>query len=226
MTPDLDQHLTATDREVGSRPVDGGTGAEARTVRIRRRYAAPIDDVWDACTDPERLARWFAPVSGDLRLGGSYQIEGNAGGEIVRCEKPSLLKVTWIYGQDPDDADLSEVEVRLTPADDGGTVLELEHVAVVDPDFWSRFGPGAVGVGWDLGLLGLAIHLAGGHIEDKEAWGATPEALAFMRGCSERWGAAHAASGATPEDATAAATATADFYAPAPADEAGVAGPA
>ena len=33
---------------------------------------AAIDDVWDACTNPERIPRWFLPVSGDLRLGGRY----------------------------------------------------------------------------------------------------------------------------------------------------------
>ena len=29
------------------------------------------DDLWEACTDPERLARWIAKVSGDLQVGGS-----------------------------------------------------------------------------------------------------------------------------------------------------------
>jgi hypothetical protein len=45
---------------------------------LRRTYDAPIEDVWDACSDPDRLKRWFSPVSGDLRLGGRFQIEGNA----------------------------------------------------------------------------------------------------------------------------------------------------
>ena len=30
-------------------------------VRFERTYAAPIDEVWDALTSPERLARWLAP---------------------------------------------------------------------------------------------------------------------------------------------------------------------
>ena len=48
--------------------------------------------MWDACTDPERIGRWFLPVSGDLRLGGRYQLEGNAGGEILRCEPPTCSR--------------------------------------------------------------------------------------------------------------------------------------
>ena len=92
---DILEQLHAVSRETGARRVDG---ADTRTIVIRRRYDAPIDDVWDAITDPGRIARWFLPVSGDLRLGGSYQIEGNAGGEIVRCEPPHLLAVTWFFG--------------------------------------------------------------------------------------------------------------------------------
>jgi uncharacterized protein YndB with AHSA1/START domain len=56
--------------------------------------------VWDACTDPDRLNRGFLDVTGDLRLGGSYQLEGNAHGEILRCSPPRLLAVSWIYGTD------------------------------------------------------------------------------------------------------------------------------
>ena len=40
-------------------------------VRVEDVYDTDIDDLWEACTDPERLARWIAKVSGDLRVGGS-----------------------------------------------------------------------------------------------------------------------------------------------------------
>ena len=42
-----------------------------------------FEDVWAAFASPDRLGRWFLPVSGDFRLGGSYQFEGNAGGRNV-----------------------------------------------------------------------------------------------------------------------------------------------
>jgi hypothetical protein len=60
---DLLNDLKAVHRETGTRPVDD---REARTVVLTRRYDAPIEDVWDAVTDPERIARWFLPVTGDL----------------------------------------------------------------------------------------------------------------------------------------------------------------
>jgi hypothetical protein len=101
--------MTGTHREIGRRRMAAG---EARTVLIRRRYHAPIQDVWEACTDPERLNRWFLPVSGDLRAGGRFRLEGNAGGEVLRCEPPRLLTVTWVYGDLPAD----EVELRLSAA--------------------------------------------------------------------------------------------------------------
>lgn len=147
------------------------------TITMRRTYAAEIQDVWEAITDPERITRWFMPVTGDLRLGGRYQLKGNAGGEILACEPPSRLKLTWIFGE-PKESDISEVEVRLTTADaSGDTVFELVHSATVDPAMWEQFGPGAVGVGWDGALVGLGLHLRGGELseEEREAWMQSPE---------------------------------------------------
>ncbi|WP_413809342.1 SRPBCC family protein [Streptomyces sp. OE57] len=196
-------------REVGTREVPDG---EARTVLLRRTYDAAIEDVWDACTDPERISRWFLPVSGDLKLGGHYQLTGNAGGEILRCEPPRLLAVSWLFGENPG---FSEVEVRLTAEGEERTVFELEHVAVVPPGMWDQFGPGAVGVGWDGALLGLTLHLTGeGAPADPEAWQASDEAREFMTRSSERWGAAYEASGAPAEVVAATTRATTEFYVP------------
>jgi uncharacterized protein YndB with AHSA1/START domain len=105
---DIVKEIEAAQREVGEGRVAAGAG---RSIRLRRDYDAPIGDVWDAVTNPERIGRWFLPVSGDYRLGGRYQFEGNAGGEIVACEKPSRLKVTWVYGEPASPADISELEV-------------------------------------------------------------------------------------------------------------------
>lgn len=202
--------INAIHRAVGSREV---SGEEAHTVLLRRTYDAAAEDVWDACTTPERLGRWFLPVSGDLRLGGRYQLQGNAGGEILQCEPPKLLRVSWVMGEAPG---FSEVEVRLTAQDEERTVLELEHVAVVPPGMWDQFGPGAVGVGWDLTLLGLGLFLAGREIgpEKAEKWQFTDEAREFTTGSSEAWGTAYAASGASEETAAAAVAATTGFYVP------------
>ncbi len=195
---DVVREVGAAEREVGSGRIAAGEG---RTVRVRRNYDAPIEDVWDALTNPARIGRWFLPISGDLRLGGRYQFEGNAGGEIVACERPERLLVTWVYGESGDPADVSDVEVRLTSAGQESTVFELAHTAVVPDEMWEQFGPGAVGVGWDGGLLGLSLHLRGGEaaIGDREAWPFTEEGREFYRLASEAWGAANRAAGA-PED--------------------------
>jgi len=200
---DIDDHLNRVGRELRE--------GETRAVVLRRGYDAPAEDVWDACTDPERIGRWFLPVKGDLRLGGTYQLEGNAGGEVRRCEPPRLLLVTWVFGGQE-----SEVELRLS-AEEGGTLLELEHryLGEVDPTFWERFGPGAVGVGWDLTLLGLGMYLRRGEsVKDPEAWARTPEYRDFVARSSDGWAAAQRAAGASAEEAAAAAANTAAFYTP------------
>ncbi|WP_432097483.1 SRPBCC family protein [Streptomyces sp. bgisy100] len=201
--------LDEVHREVGSRSV---ADSEARTVLLRRTFDAAVGEVWDACTDPERIGRWFLPVRGELRPGGHYQLEGNAGGEILRCDPPSLLRVSWLFGENPG---FSEVEVRFTADGEDRTVFELEHVAVVPAEFWAQFGPGAVGVGWDMGLLGLYLHLRGSSIDDPAAWQESDEAREFMTRSSAAWGVAHAASGAAPEAVEAAVRGTTEAYVPA-----------
>jgi uncharacterized protein YndB with AHSA1/START domain len=209
---DIVHEIEAVQREVGEGSIPAGAG---RAVRLRRDYDAPIDDVWDALTNPERIGRWFLPISGDYRLGGRYQFEGNAGGEIVACERPHRLKVTWVYGETASEADVSEVELRLSTVDGGATRLELEHTAVVPDEMWSEFGPGAVGVGWEGGLLGLSLHLRGGSgVGDPIAWQLSAEGREFARRGSEAWGHANLAAGADPEAAARGVANTTAFYAP------------
>ena len=210
---DIVREIDAVQREVGSGRIVAGEG---RVVRLRRTYDSPIEDVWDALTDPDRIGRWFLPISGDYRIGGHYQFEGNASGEILECERPQRLRATWVYGEVSSPADISEVELRLSPADGGATTLVLEHTAIVPEEFWAMYGPGAVGVGWDGGMLGLALHLQGGTVGDPIAWQSSAEGRAFSTLCSEAWGVAYAASGADPADAATAVANTTQFYAPDP----------
>ena len=210
---DIVREIEAAQREVATGRTAAGDG---RTVRLRRTFDTPIDEVWDALTSPARISRWFLPISGDFRVGGRYQLEGNAGGEIVDCDRPRRLKVTWVYGEPANPADVSELEIRLEPAGDDATTLELDHTAIVPDDRWTMYGPGAVGVGWDGGLLGLSLHLRGGSLADPIAWQVSAEGREFFTRSSAEWGAANIAAGV---DATAAATAVANttqFYAPDP----------
>ncbi|WP_187369109.1 SRPBCC domain-containing protein [Baekduia soli] len=97
---------------------------DARVAVFDRVYAAPIDDVWDACTNPDRLARWYVPVRGDLRLGGRFEQAMMGSGEIVECEPPRHLRVSLGGGAD-------EIELRLTEAGPGATALELQHATTI-----------------------------------------------------------------------------------------------
>jgi uncharacterized protein YndB with AHSA1/START domain len=210
---DIVRELEATQREVGTGRLAAGEG---RVVRLRRTYDARIEEVWDALTTPERISRWFLPVSGEYRIGGRFQLEGNAGGEILACDRPSRLRVTWAYGEVTSPADISEVEVRLTAAGEESTTVELEHTAIVPDEFWTEYGPGAVGVGWDGGMLGLALHLRGGSIDDPMAWQLSEEGREFSARSSEAWGAASVAAGTDPEAAQRSVASTTAFYAPPP----------
>ena len=148
---DVVEQINAVQRRVGSRVLEAG---EARTVTISQTYDAEIDDVWDACTNAERIPRWFLPVSGDLRLHGHYALEGNASGTIEQCDPPNGFAATWEYG-----GEISWIEVRLAAQPGGQTRFEIEHIAHADDERWAEFGPGAVGIGWDLSLIGLFLHL-------------------------------------------------------------------
>jgi uncharacterized protein YndB with AHSA1/START domain len=188
-------------------------GKPALVAIATRTYDTTVEDLWDALTTPQRLARWFVPVEGDLKLGGRYQLQGNAAGTITRCDPPEAFDLTWEFG-----GATSWVNVRL--ARDGHRArLALEHIAhrdAIGKEHLEKFGPGAVGIGWDLALHGLALHLAapGGEIDRGaiEAWMGSSEGKAFMRTCGEAWGAAHAASGEDPDEARARAERTIAFY--------------
>lgn len=206
------QQVNAVRRTVGSRTIEAG---EARTVTVSQTYPAAVEDVWDAVTNQERIPRWFSPVSGELKLGGRYQVEGNAGGTVERCDPPESFAVTWEFN-----GQTSWVEVRLSPDGDERTRFELEHIALVDSaglEFWDLYGPGAVGLGWDLAFVGLALHLtSGGEAVDPkavEAWTMSDDGRRFVAQASERWRDANIASGfATPEAAQGAADRTTAFY--------------
>jgi uncharacterized protein YndB with AHSA1/START domain len=207
MKIDIAATLGAVVREISSREREGRM---ARVLVAARTYDTDIGDLWDALTNAERIPRWFLPLSGDLRLGGRYQLQGNAGGEIQTCEPPRHLAVTWEYG-----GDVSWVTVRLADDLTGGTRLELEHVAHVDSKRWDEFGPGAVGVGWDGVIMGLGRHLETGAVVDPQAamaWMGSPEGKEFMRRSSDSWCAASIAAGTDPAAARAAAVRTTAFY--------------
>ena len=93
----LVHHLGAVVRSVKTVDRDG---KPATAVIAMRSYDTDIDDLWNALTSADRIPRWFMPIEGELKLGGRYQLKGNAGGVITGCEPPKHLAVTWEYAGD------------------------------------------------------------------------------------------------------------------------------
>ena len=205
MDIDFQEQLSAVDRTVSSPERDA---RPARAVTLARSYTATAENLWDALTDAGSLRRWFLPVSGRLEPGGRYQLEGNAGGLITTCEPPSRLDLTWEFG-----GDVSWVAVRLRRDAADGARLALTHTSHLS-EHWDVYGPGAVGVGWEMALMGLAIHLAQPAAPriDEAAFAVSPEGRAFITGSSEAWGQAAIATGTDPEAAGAATRRTTAFY--------------
>ncbi|MBX2802907.1 MAG: SRPBCC family protein [Myxococcales bacterium] len=206
MTFDFAAHLRTTTRVVRDTTHDG---KPAKALIATRVYETDAADLWEALTSLERLPRWFPGVSGDLELGGRYQIEGNASGSITACEPPEHFALTWEF-----QGSVSWVDVRLTGVE-GGTKLTLEHLAPVWDEHYDKFGPGAGGVGWELALLGLEWHLADPAADvstEGAAWAESPEARGFYAQSSALWGEAAIASGEEAQHARAAAERTRAFY--------------
>lgn len=190
-------HLGAVRRRLSTVTRDG---EELRLLTVERTYDAAPDEVWDALTTAERIGRWLMPVSGDLEVGGRFQLEGNAGGEVLDCVPPERLAITWEY-----DRTTSWVDVSLRPTDGPHgvtTLLQLDHAAPVDPDTWEQFGPGAVGIGWELGLMGLAEHLADPTIVPRDV---APDLGDYTAESSAAWAEASIAAGTDADQARAAA---------------------
>lgn len=171
-------------------------GAATHVITLSQVFPHPLPAVWAAFLSPERLARWFAPVTGDLRLGGRYQVQGNAGGVIEGCEPERRIALTW-------EAMGSTSWVTLDFAAEGaGTRLTLTHTARAQdlpPEFWDKFGPGATGVGWELGFIGLGLHLPQPEVprpaDFETTWVASPEGRAAIIASARGWTAAAVAGG-------------------------------
>ncbi len=83
-------------------------------VRVEDVYDTDIDDLWEACTTPERLARWIAEVSGDLRVGGTvhavFTSTWTGPARIEVCDAPHHLLLTM----EPGTEDEAQIEAWLT----------------------------------------------------------------------------------------------------------------
>lgn len=199
MSIDIASYFSNVDRRVVSAERDG---RQVRVLTVSKVYPADASVVWNSLSSPERISQWFLPVSGDLKKGGHFQFEGNAGGRILECDPESKVDLTWEFG-----GMVSWVTITLTQAD-GGTKFTLEHSAEVDDERWTTYGPGAVGMGWESGLYGLQKYLHTGKpniLEESFAWIQSSEGRSFMTQTSDGWRQANIDSGTDVKEASEAA---------------------
>jgi uncharacterized protein YndB with AHSA1/START domain len=197
---DVDHQINAVQRKVGTKTIDAG---QADVVTISQSYDTDVTDLWDAVTSAERIRRWFLPISGDLEVGGSYQLEGHAGGTVLTCDPPENFTATWESG-----GKVSWIDVSVRAEGQDRARLIVEHIAEAGDDMWQQFGPGAAGMGWDSMLLALALHIATGESVDPavgQQWTATADGRRFLTLSGERWCQADVDSGADPASARASA---------------------
>jgi uncharacterized protein YndB with AHSA1/START domain len=138
----------------------GGRGL----VRMKSRYETDIDDLWSAITDPQRVARWYGKVKGDLHEGGRFTAtafgsgwEGR--GRIDMCLPPRKLEVTMWEEEGAEFVLAAELV-----ADGGDTVLVIERRGIPLDKLY------AYGAGWQTHVEDLAAYL-GGH--ERAGWPAT-----------------------------------------------------
>ena len=202
---DVDAHLAAIGRSVAFLERDG---KPASTVTISRSFDAPLLDLWSAVTEAERIPLWFLPITGELKLGGRYQLKGNAGGVVETCEHAKRVGMTWEFG-----GDVSWVDLRFMDEPGGRSRLTLTHTALLSPH-WDTYGPGATGVGWEMGFLGLDMYLSDPEFEkpDAEEFAYSEDGRAIMTSSSNAWADAGIAAGTDPDTAREAARQTTAFY--------------
>lgn len=141
-------------------------------IRVEDVYDTDIDDLWEACTTPERMARWIAEVSGDLREGGTIQMTytstASDSSRIETCERPHHLLLV----HEPGTHDEGQTEAWLT-AEGARTrlVVEQRGLPVDGLHFYCA--------GWQAHLEDLATTLASGEPVHPGGWSDQRPAAGF-----------------------------------------------
>jgi uncharacterized protein YndB with AHSA1/START domain len=118
-----------------------------RAVRYRVDVAAPIESVWSAWTEPERVREWFARGAEiELEPLGRYEIlfapdapagsRGAEGNLVLAVQAPELVSFTWDAPPRFPEArrQRTTVVIRLEALADGATRVWLEQTG------WGRGG--------------------------------------------------------------------------------------
>jgi len=142
----------------------GDVLATEEGVRIvfEREYPDPIEDVWSAVTEPDRLERWIGTYTGERTVGATVQFAMTAEGQvdpepvtIVACDPPRHLVLDWLVPDQP----LWRVEVSLLESGTGTALTFVHHLS-------DSSAAGDLGPGWQYYLDRLGASLEGGEMPE------------------------------------------------------------
>jgi uncharacterized protein YndB with AHSA1/START domain len=145
-------------------------------VRVEDVYDTAIEDLWEACTAPERVARWLAHVSGDVRQGGDIQVvftsSWSGPARIEVCDSPRHLLLTM----EPGSEDECELEAWLSE-EGPRTRLVVEERGLPRDSLYFH------GAGWQAHLEDLGRSLATGATAHPEGWSPSTQSPSWK----QRW---------------------------------------
>lgn len=95
-------------------------------VRFERNYPRPVETVWAALTDPERLADWMGIARVEPFVGGQIELMLDGPfpmtGQVRVWEPPHVLEYSWSNAHAPNS--IARYELR---SQDGGTSMIFTH---------------------------------------------------------------------------------------------------
>jgi uncharacterized protein YndB with AHSA1/START domain len=147
--------MASNARILGSLRSAGGKGI----VHMENRFGTDTGDLWQALTDPSRLARWYGEVEGDLRPGGEFRARvfdsGLRIGRVDACEPGRRLLVTMRDADpQPGQPDKTVIEAQLTAV--GGQAILVIEERGLPLQLLAAYGAGV-----QIHVEDLAAHIAG-----------------------------------------------------------------
>lgn len=126
---------------------------QTKTVHLERDYTATPAELWQAWTDPVRLARWLGSPDGPL-LGADQPVRLILGEDpdqwadvrVVAADEPRMLELTWDFPG----LSGSRLQIRFIPLSPGRTRLIIDHHGL------GSFSAG-YGAGWQAYLDGSLL---------------------------------------------------------------------
>lgn len=157
--------MTTRTATADARPPD-----EARILRLTRRFAVPVETLFDAWTDPAAVARWWGPKGMvcpvcelDLRVGGAWVTHMHAaddpgtvyivGGAYREIDRPHRLAFTWSWRTDGTPGHETLITIDFVATDDGAEMRFVQRL------FQSAQAQQAHTEGWTSALACLADYL-------------------------------------------------------------------